>query len=420
MAAPSSHLPRSWPRIIVHADMDAFYAAVEQLDHPELRGKPVLIGPNSHRGVVLTASYEARPYGVGSAMPVAQARRLCPDAIMVSPRFERYQQISAQIMDVFADFSPHVEALSLDEAFLDMSGAEHFFGPPREMGQRIKAAVLEATGLNISVGVSGTKYVAKVASAHNKPNGLTVVPPDQAKAWLAPLPIDRLWGVGKKTAPRLNAMGINTIGDLAALDPRILRKKMGAAGTHFYQLANAQDPRRVTRGRTAKSIGSDRTLSEDVSARQDIERHLRRSADRIARRVRAKEYVARGVRVRLKTTSFDMLTRQRTLTHGADTADEFLDVACQLLDEFSHPGPFRLVGMAVFDLDWRHQPSQLDLFADNTPRDLETTVDQLIEKFGSDTLMRAKDLEHQGTVAKNGVNLDFLDHRDGERVSSPG
>ena len=168
----------SWRRIIVHADLDAFYAAVEQLDDPSLRGKPVLVGPNSYRGVVLTASYEARPYGVGSAMPVAEARRRCPHAIMVPPRVERYEEVSKQVMDVFGDFSPAVEPLSLDEAFLDMSGAEYLFGPPATMGRKIKAAVFEATRLNVSVGISGSKYVAKVASAHGKPDGLIVVPPE--------------------------------------------------------------------------------------------------------------------------------------------------------------------------------------------------------------------------------------------------
>ena len=205
----------AWPCVVVHADMDAFYAAVEQLDNPSLRGKPVLVGPNSNRGVVLTASYEARPFGVGSAMPVAEARRRCPRAIFVAPRFDRYQELSQRIMDVFADFSPKVEALSLDEAFLDMSGAERLFGTPTEMGRKIKAAVLDATGLHVSVGVSGSKYVAKVASAHDKPDGLTVVSPGAAKSWLAPLPVSKLWGAGNKTVPRLQALGLLTIGDVA-------------------------------------------------------------------------------------------------------------------------------------------------------------------------------------------------------------
>lgn len=409
-----------WPSIIIHADMDAFYAAVEQRDNPELRGKPVLIGPRSHRGVVLTASYEARPYGVGSAMPVAEARRRCPKAIMVPPDFSKYQAVSEQVMDVFADFSPKVEALSLDEAFIDMSGAAHIFGPPEDMGRQIKQAVWEATGLHISVGISATKYVAKVASAHEKPNGLTVVPPEQAVAWLAPLPVNRLWGAGKKTTPKLNALGYFTIGDIAARDEQTLSRQMGAMGRQFYRLANAQDPRRVSRGRTAKSIGSDRTLSEDVSSPEDIKVHLRRSAERIARRLRSKAYTAGGVRVRLKTADFQLLSRQHKLVKSVDTADALYKQACDLLQQFDHPGPFRLVGMAAFDLSWQHEPEQQDMFTDTNARKLETTIDDLINRFGADTLMRARDLHHHGTVSKNGVNLDFLDYRDEERVARPG
>ena len=410
----------AWPRIVIHADMDAFYAAVEQRENPELRGKPVLIGPNSHRGVVLTASYEARPYGVGSAMPVAEARRKCPDAIMVPPNFELYQDVSKQVMDIFGEFSPNVEALSLDEAFIDMSGATHFFGTPQQMGARIKAAVKEATELNISVGVSGTKYVAKVASAHDKPNGLTVVPPDEAKSWLDPQPIRRLWGVGKKTAEKLEALGLYTIGDIARAEPAFLSHHLGQSGAHFHSLSHGRDPRRVSRGRTAKSIGSDRTLNKDVHERSDILRHLHRSAERIARRVRTKKYVANGLRVRLKTTDFEMLTRQRKFPKPADSATEFMQLANSLLDEFDHPGPFRLVGMAAFDLDWREEPAQLDLFESGRARDLEVIMDRVSEKFGADKIFRARDMRDQGTVAKNGVNLDYLDFRDGERVSSPG
>ena len=179
---------RTWARIVAHADMDAFYAAIEQLDDPALQGRPVLVGPRSDRGVVLTASYEARPYGVGSAMPMAKARRMCPSAIIIPPRFDRYQEVSETIMKVFSNFSPDVEALSLDEAFLDMTGSEQLFGDPKSIGRRLKTAIREATGgLTASVGLSATKYVAKVASACQKPDGLTVVPPEEAKAWLAPL-----------------------------------------------------------------------------------------------------------------------------------------------------------------------------------------------------------------------------------------
>ncbi len=408
-----------WDRIIVHADMDAFYAAVEQRDHPQLRGKPVLIGPNSWRGVVLTASYEARPYRVGSGMPVSEARRRCPHAIMVPPRFERYEAVSREVMSVLEDFSPAVEALSLDEAFLDMTGASHLFGEPREMGRMIKAAVFNATGLHISVGISSTKYVAKVASAHEKPDGLTVVPADAAREWLRPLPVTRLWGVGPRTAPRMVDLGFERIGDIQLAGESAMRAHFGEAGAHFFGLSMARDPRAVRRGARSRSIGSDRTLNRDVSAPSEIETHLRRSAERIARRLRQKTYVARGVRVRLKTTGFRMLTRQRRLPSAVDTADALFAAARQLLPAFGDAGPFRLVGMAAFDLDWCNQPAQFDLFDRPERRELEATVDRLIARFGRDVVVRARDLGTADTVHRDGVNLDFLDWRDDERVSAP-
>ncbi len=401
-----------WPAVIVHADLDAFYAAVEQLDDPSLRGKPVLIGPNSYRGVVLTASYEARKFGVGSAMPVAEARRRCPDAIMVPPRFSRYQELSAKMMDTFRDFSPKVEPLSLDEAFLDMSGAEAFFGNPESIGRKIKQAVLDATQLHISVGVASTKYVAKVASGHNKPNGLTVVEPGNTVAWLAPLPVGKLWGVGPKTAARLKAAGITHIGDIAAMSERTLTDRLGSIGSRLFQLANGNDPRRVESARSSRSIGSDRTLSSDISDPHEIAQHLKRAADRIARRVRAKGLRAGGIRVRLKTSSHQLISRQCQLGNPSDIATEFFTTGKSLLSSFDHPGPFRLIGMTAFDLtDQQSSGRQLDLFTSTKPRQLEVTIDELGKRFGANTLVRAKDLGKPGTVT-DGVNLDFLDPSD--------
>jgi len=232
--------------------------------------------------------------------------------------------------------------------------------------------------------------------------------------------VSRLWGVGRKTAPKLHALGLNRIGDVAAADVRYLIAKLGSAGSHFHDLAHARDPRRVRRGRAAKSIGSDRTLSQDVSRREDIEIHLLRSADRIARRLRNKDYVAGGVRVRLKTSQFEMMSRQCQLKKPADTAEVLFQTGRRLLRQFDHPGPFRLVGMAAFDLGWRNEPRQLDFFEDTTQRNLETSIDDLIERFGKKVVMRARDLGRSAAVMTDGVNLDFLDHRDGERVSSPG
>ena len=305
--------------------MDAFYAAIEQRDDPSLRGRPLLVGPPSARGVVLTASYEARPYGVGSAMPMATARRMCPSAVIVPPRFERYQEVSAIIMRVFSDFSPDVETLSLDEAFLDMTGSEQLFGDPESIGRRLKSAICEATGgLTASVGLSATKYVAKVASACQKPDGLTVVPPKEAKAWLAPLSVSWLWGAGPKTQARLHQLGLRTIGDVANADPKLLSAKLGSAGLHFHTLAQAEDPRPVIGRQASKSVGSEHTLDEDVCDKADIKLHLRRSADTIGRRLRKKNYAALGVGIKLKTADFQIVTRQHRLSEPTDIAERTL------------------------------------------------------------------------------------------------
>ncbi len=410
---------RNWSRIVIHADMDAFYAAVEQLDDPGLRGKPILIGPNSYRGVVLTASYEARGSGVGSAMPMAEARRRCPEALIIPPRFERYQEISAQVMDIFSDFSGHVEAISLDEAFLEMTGAEAVFGSPASMGHQLRSAVREATGLTISVGISGTKFVAKVASDFDKPDGLTLVPQQKAADWLAPMAIDRLWGVGRKTAPKLQAFGYYRIGDIAAADPRVLARQLGSLGTHLHDLANARDPRRVLRSRQAKSIGSERTLSRDISNPEEIEIHLRRSAERIARRLRRKQIAARGIRIRLKTNRFQLVTRQHLLSKPIDTASGIFAIGRQLLRDLDHTGPFRLVGMAAFDLGRTEDAGQFDLFDNTARRELETTLDSLSERFGKDIVFRARDLHRRDTVLADGLNLDFLEEPKNEHAVKP-
>ncbi len=401
--------PTEWQRIIAHADMDAFYASVEQLDDPKLRGRPVLVGPRSGRGVVLTASYEARPFKVGSAMPMLKALRRCPMAVVVPPRFERYTELSERVMDVFRDFSPRVEPLSLDEAFLDMTGASHIFGPPIEMAEKLKQAVFEATGgLTVSVGVAQTKYVAKVASGYAKPSGLTIVHPSLAIAWLAPQSIARLWGAGPKTQDRMRAFGYTTIGDVANADPELLKEQLGSAGLHFYELANARDPRPVESSRRAHSMGSERTLETDVVKPEDIQRHLRRSADRIARRLRGKGILAGGVRVRLKTADFKLLTRQCTLANPTDVADVLFDTGCQLLHRFQHKGPFRLVGLAAHALSRPSEPKQLDLLAsDPAKRNLEVVMDQVAERFGRDGLRRARDVGHM-LVSESTPNLDFV------------
>ena len=404
-----------WPRIIVHADMDAFYAAIEQLDDPRLRGRPLLVGSTSARGVVLTASYEARSSGAGSAMPMLRARRLCPEALVVPPRFERYSQVSEVIMATLAEFSPLVEPLSLDEAFLDMTGSTRLFGDPESIGTRIKAAIRERTGgLTASVGVSATRYVAKVASGFQKPDGLTIVAPDAMREWLAPLPVANLWGAGPKTTELLRSLGYETIGQVASTDPARLERSLGALGRRFFALANGVDAREVVGSRRAHSVGSERTLNVDVTARADIEAHLRLAAETVAQRLRRSRRRARGVRVKLKTTDFRVLTRQNLLSEPTDVAAVLFARATALLDDFAFAGPFRLVGLAVYDVDAAEADAeQLDLLpaAGNRARRLETAIDALVDRFGSGVVQRAADLGRDRGVGV-AANLDFLHEHD--------
>jgi DNA polymerase-4 len=396
--------------VIVHADMDAFYAAIEQLDDPALRGRPLLIGPPSARGVVLTASYEARPFGVGSAMPMARARKLCPQALVVPPRFERYQEVSATIMRLFGEFSPHVEPLSLDEAFLDMTGSERLFGSPEQIGSKLKSAVRDATGgLTASVGISGTKYVAKVASGHRKPDGLTIVEPADAAAWLAPQPVSNLWGAGPKTTARLEQLGLRTIGDLADLDPVRIELELGALGRRFRDLARGLDARVVEGARAARGLSSERTLESDVSGRAAIEPYLRGAAETVATRLRRRGERANGVRIKLKHADFQITTRQRTLPKPTDIAAELYAAGVSLLDGVDLRGPFRLVGLGGFDLDSPVDHSQLALpIVDGRARRLETTIDGVRERFGKGAVQRASELlEDRGVGIA--ANLDFLD-----------
>jgi len=401
----------TWPRVIAHADMDAFYASVEQLDDPSLLGRELIVGPNSLRGVVLTASYEARKTGVKSAMPMAEAMKRCPNATVVPPRFDRYQEQSKAIMSAFADFSPSVEAISLDEAFIDMTGAEGIFGTPAKMARQIRDAVTEVTGgLTASVGIAATKYVAKVASDFNKPNGITVVAPDETIEWLNPLPVSRLWGAGPKTVPRFHKLGLLTIGDVRRADPLFLKQYFGNGAAHFQALANGEDPRRVATRRKARSMGSDRTLLHDVSSRAEIEQYLKRSADRVGRRLRDKGYRCGGVRVKLKTNQFKLLTRQSQLVEPSDCAEHLYKVAVDLLSQFEASGSYRLVGLAGYDLTRADDPQQMDLFAtDAKPKALEHAIDDCIKKFGKGVIGRAADLGSARTIADTTPTLDFID-----------
>ena len=390
--------------------MDAFYAAIEQLDDPTLRGKPILVGPKSRRGVVLTASYEARPFGVGSAMPMAAAVRRCPEAIIVPPRFDRYQEVSRVVMRVFADFSPVVEPLSLDEAFLDMSGSERIFGSPESFARKLKRAVADATGgLTVSVGVSGTKYVAKVASSFRKPDGLTIVAPDGAREWLAPQPVTVLWGAGPKVSAKLGALGLNTVGAVAAADATRLTAALGQVGLHLHALARAEDPRSVEHEHAAKSLSCEHTLESDVNTAQELRFHLREAADTVGRRLRKQGLVARGVRVKLKRADFQLVSRQALLAEPTQSAERLWRAAVTLANGLEGQGPYRLVGIAAFELASRDEATQLDLLAPTAARSdrLEAALDAVEERFGAGVVQRARE-RMQPAVVEGATDLDFL------------
>ena len=331
---------------------------------------------------------------------MALARRRCPHAIVLPPRFERYRAVSRVVMRTLGAFSPLVEPLSVDEAFVDMTGCEALSGEPREMGEAVRCAVFEATRLTVSVGVSTTKYVAKVASDRGKPDGLTVVGPDEVTRFLHPLPIDRLWGVGPRTRERLEGHGITTIGDVAATPLDTLEHRLGALGAHVHALAHGRDSRAVVPEREAKSIGSENTLDEDIVGETAIRPWLLRAADNVARRLRDEGLAARGVRVKLRTADFRLHTRQNLLGSATHATRPIVEAAEALLQDFDLGRPVRLVGVAAFDL---HEESrsggegeQLELF--DTPGDahherLDRTVDTVRKRFGDRALMRARNLD---------------------------
>lgn len=311
-------------------------------------------------------------------------------------------------MKIFDSFSPKVEPLSLDEAFIDMTGSTDLFGTPAQIGRRIKDAVKEATGLTVTVGMASTKHVAKIASAFQKPDGLTVVEHDQTRAWLAPLAVSRIWGVGPRMQERLHLLGLLTIGDIARLDPDHLTKRLGRQGERLYRLACGDDPRPVVSQRRERSIGSERTLEFDVRTLREIEVHLRQAADRVSVRLRQRQYLAGGVLVKLKTTAFGLLSRQIVLDPPSDLGEVLYINARKLARQLLPEGPFRLVGLATYDLRKQGESRQTDLFSEPPLQSvLETTIDAVSNRFGRHAIRRARDLRRSDTVMGTAPTLDF-------------
>jgi DNA polymerase IV len=374
---------------ILHADLDSFFASVEQRDDPRLRGRPVIVGG----GVVLAASYEAKAYGVRTAMGERRARSLCPHAVVVPPRFESYSQASKDVFEVFEDASPSVEALSIDEAFLDVRGMERSVGSPVEIAARLRAAVRERVGLPITVGVARTKFLAKVASAVAKPDGLLVVEPDEELAFLHPLPVEALWGVGPKTAAKLRARGIATVREVAILPEWILVSMLGrASGRHLHALAHNLDPRPVERRRRRRSIGSQRARGRSSWSPESVDADLVALVDRVTRRMRKARRVGRTVVLRLRFGDYSRATRSTTLPFPTSSTEHILAAARILLAAALPTIELRgltLVGISVANLD---DADALQLTLPLYARDnaaLDAVVDLVRERFGTAAITRA-------------------------------
>ena len=385
------------PRTIFHADMDAFFAAVEQRDDPALRGRPVVVGGASARGVVAAASYEARTYGIHSAMPTMQARTLCPHAVFVRGDMRKYRRESSRIFDVFRRYSPRVEALSLDEAFLDMTGTARLLGDPASVAERLRADVRATTGLAVSVGVAPVKLVAKIASDLAKPDGLLVVAPAEVQAFLAPLPVGRIFGVGPVARARLAALGIATIGDLAHFPEDRLHAAAGPFGVGLAHLARGEDARDVEPDREAKSYGEESTFERDVSDRRRLEAALAAHAEAVARRLRRDRVRGRGVTLRVKLARslgggrFPLLTRSLTLPEATDDGAAIADAARALLARADPREPVRLIGVSVSRLESPAAEQLALLFPDRrTARRsrLNQAIDAIHERFGQAALRR--------------------------------
>jgi DNA polymerase-4 len=374
---------------ILHADLDAFYASVEQRDNPGLRGRPVIVGG----GVVLAASYEAKAFGVRTAMGGGQARRLCPEAVVVEPRFSAYADASRAVFEVFERTTPLVEGLSIDEAFLDVRGLERTSGTPVEIASRLRREVRENVGLPITVGIARTKFLAKVASGVAKPDGLLVVPPDGELAFLHPLPVERLWGVGAVTAHKLRRVGVTTVGQVARLDEATLVAMLGrASGYHLHALAHNRDPRRVQVGRRRGSMGAQRALGRSHRSHGELESSLIALVDRVTRRMRRARRVCRTVTLRLRFGDFSRATRSHTLPEATAQTQTLLATARGLLDAampLIRSQGLTLIGVAFSNLEG-DDAVQLALQLDRREnRALDAALDELRDKFGSGAIKRA-------------------------------
>ena len=377
--------------------MDAFYASVEQRDNPALKGKPVVVAGAPPRGVVAAASYESRRFGIKSAMSTAKAIARCPELIIVSPRIDHYANVSETLKQIFREYTPLVEPLSLDEAFLDLAGTDKLLGSAASVGHRIKRQVRRSLGLTVSVGIAKNKFVAKIASDLSKPDGLIVVSPDETESFLYPLPIERLFGVGKVTAASLHDLGVTTIGDLAKLPVDILTRKFGRLGPQLANLSRGIDDRVVVSDRRPKSIGQEDTFEQDLTDLAKLRTIVIRQAERVAQRLRKNHYKADTVVLKVKTTSFKRYTRQVRLHPAASDNDSICKAALTLLEQIAPGiGPLRLTGVTAAGLRDSEGAAQLsfDQKAPSTQDALAAALDDIQDKFGKNSVVRADQLVH--------------------------
>ncbi len=385
--------------MILHVDMDAFYASVEQRDRPELVGRPVIVGGTPQgRGVVAAANYAVRKFGVHSAMPTSTALRLCPQAVLIPPRLDYYAAVSEQIREILFRYTPLVEPLSLDEAFVNVTGSEPLFGPSAEIGRQIKRFIRDEVRLVASVGVAPNKFLAKIASDLEKPDGFVVVDPTRVEDFLDPLPVGRLWGVGRVTGESLERLGVRTIGDVRRMPLDVLQQHFGKTGDHLWQLAHGIDERRVVPDQEAKSISHETTFAVDISDRDALRAWVVELAEQVGWRLRRHNLRGRTVHLKLRYADFRTITRSKTLSEATNITVEIRRTAADLLESCVQAGrqPIRLLGVGVSSFDGRH-PVQQSLFADEEREkqtQLDHTADQIRARFGTSALSAASGLLH--------------------------
>jgi len=382
-------------RVIFHVDMDAFFASIEQLDDPALRGKPVLVGYDGPRGVVAAASYEARKFNCHSAQPMSLAKRRCPQAIIVPVRFKRYREVSSRMFAIFDEYSPLVEPLSVDEAFLDLTGTQRLLGEPQAVARRLKQRIKTDLNLTASIGVAPNKFLAKLASDLQKPDGLMIVRHDEIASLLATLPINKLWGVGPVTARKLQSIGIHQVGDIQKQSPQQLSKLFGQEADRFLRLANGLDDRPVVPDREAKSIGQEQTFGVDVTNPADVRRVLFEQVEQVGRRLRQHGLFARTISLKIRYGEFETISRSATIEYASNGTQELWNIASGLFDNWSseHFRPVRLIGMSA--TQFSNGPAQLPLFADpKTERQhkVDAVADHITSKFGTRALKRGEGL----------------------------